>query len=108
MNKRMIPIGIPTLHCYNRLTRLIQSLDEQTHDCIEISFLIIDNGGNLQTSPFMQDLKQVKRPINLVVPPRNLGVSASFNAIIRHFGQCIITGDDVTFTLEDISLLLQG
>ena len=39
--------------------------------------------------------------------PRNLGVSASFNAIIRHFGQCIITGDDVTFTLEDISLLLQ-
>jgi GT2 family glycosyltransferase len=107
MNKRMIPIGIPTLHCYNRLTRLIQSLDEQTHDCIEISFLIIDNGGNLQASPFMKDLAQARMPIDLVVPSKNLGVSASFNAIIRHFGHCIITGDDVTFTLEDISLLLQ-
>ena len=107
MNGRLIHVGIPTLHCYNRLTRLLQALDDSSCSDFALDFTIVDNGGKLSESPWMEQLSALKSEVRIVTPTRNLGVSASWNAILRFLGQCIIANDDIMVSKEDIGTLVQ-
>ena len=107
MNGRLIHVGIPTLHCYNRLTRLLQALDSDPCSSFDLSFTIVDNGGKLSESEWMEPISALKSEVHILVPPENLGVSRSFNLMMRRLGQCIIANDDIMVSKEDISLLVQ-
>ena len=108
MNNRLVNIGIPTLHCYNRLAGLIQKLDADDSAPLDLAFTVIDNGGKLTSSQWMEPLNSVKSEIALVIPDRNLGVATSFNWFVRRLGQCFIANDDISITKHDLSLMLEG
>lgn len=106
MSTQTVRIGIPTLHCYDRLTKLIQTLDEDRSRDIQLSFVVIDNGRKLHQSSWIKQIELANSDVTIVVPPRNLGVSASWNLLIRMLGHCIISNDDVIFSRYDIGMLL--
>ena len=107
MNGRLIRVGIPTLHCYNRLTRLLQALDDSSCSDFTLDFTIVDNGGKLAESSWMEQISALKSEVHILIPPKNLGVSASFNVMLRLLGQCIIANDDIMVSKEDIGALVQ-
>lgn len=108
MNNRLVNIGIPTLHCYNRLAGLMQSLDKDDSFPLDIRFTIIDNGGKLQQTEWLDTLNSLKSEVHLVVPNQNIGVAASFNFFVRRIGQCFVANDDIAITKYDLSLMLKG
>ena len=107
MNGRLIRVGIPTLHCYNRLTRLLQALDDSSCSDFTLDFTIVDNGGKLAESSWMEQISALRSEVHILIPPKNLGVSASFNVMLRLLGQCIIANDDLMVSKEDIGALVQ-
>lgn len=108
MKKQLIHVGIPTLHCYKKLIRLLTALDNETHDEIEVCFSILDNGRNLSSSKWIESLSKIQSNITIIEPPSNLGVSASWNLFMRQLGQCIISNDDALFSKHDICMLLEA
>jgi GT2 family glycosyltransferase len=108
MNNRLLQIGIPTLHCYNRLAALLTALDNDQSFSFDLSFTIIDNGGQLKASRWMEAIDQLNSKVVILVPSRNLGVSASFNLITRRLGQCFIASDDIAVTKADLSLMVDA
>jgi hypothetical protein len=103
-----LQIGIPTLHCYNRLAALLTALDNDQSFPFDLSFTIIDNGGRLKASRWMDAIDQLNSKVVILVPSRNLGVSASFNLITRRLGQCFIASDDIAVTKADLSLMVDA
>jgi GT2 family glycosyltransferase len=106
MINQTIQIGIPTLHCYNRLTRLLSNLDNDCSFPFDLEFTIIDNGGHLQTSEWMETIDNIKSKVTIIVPGKNLGVSRSWNFLTNKLGRCIISNDDVIFRKSDIAIFL--
>lgn len=106
--KQIIDIGIPTLHCYDKLVRLCERLAHDAHDRIVPRFTIIDNGGKLIDSGWFKALERLPVTVEVLVAEQNLGVAASWNFLIRKLRQCIISNDDVIFSRGDIELLLDA
>lgn len=105
---KTVTIGIPTLSCYDKLTRLCKFLSEDNSADIALKFFILDNGGKLERSKWIEDLKALNIPITIETAPYNLGVAPSWNRIIEKNGRCIISNDDVIFSKHDISLFLEA
>jgi GT2 family glycosyltransferase len=108
MNDRLIRIGIPTLHCYSRLARLLLSLDNDRSFPFDLEFTIIDNGGQLKASKWMETIDNIKSKVTVIVPEENLGVSKSWNFLINKLGKCIISNDDVIFYKSDIAIIFNA
>lgn len=108
MSNRLVNIGIPTLHCYNRLAGLMQSLDSDNSAPLDLAFTIIDNGGNLAQSEYKPILDLLKSEVRLFVPSQNMGVASSFNFFVKRLGQAFIANDDIQVTKHDLSLMLEG
>lgn len=98
-------IGIPTLHCYDKLFELCSSLSASM-DNLEIT--IIDNGGKLTDDQVFPGLAALSIPVQLITPPFNLGVAVSWNLLIRELGRCIICNDDVLFSHRDVCSFLNA
>lgn len=109
MGKQKIKVGIPTLHCYDRLVRLCDYLLNDKHPCIEAEILILDNGGQIGSSLVADRLATYCNLLKcqIITPPYNLGVAKSWNYLIGQLGQCIIANDDVVFGLNDIATFLK-
>lgn len=105
---KTVTIGIPTLSCYDKLTRLCKFLSEDNSADISLQFFILDNGGKLVQSEWIEHLRALNIPISIETAPYNLGVSPSWNRIIQKNGRCIISNDDVIFSKHDISLFLKA
>lgn len=108
MSKQIVNIGVPTLHCYDKLTRLCETLANDEHGRIVPRFAIVDNGQKLLQSEYLHRLQQLPISVEVFTPPRNLGVAASWNLLIQKLGRCIISNDDVVFTRSDAELLLNA
>lgn len=104
----LVKIGIPTLTCYEKLTRLCTLLDNDNSSNLAIEFYILDNGGKLLQSPWLDELKKIKSLITIETAPYNLGVAPSWNRIIKKLGRCLISNDDATFSKRDIELFLNA
>ena len=104
----IIPIGIPTLSCYDKLYRLCSYLDEDNSAPINISLHIIDNGAKLQESEYFEKLARLSVTVQMEVPPYNLGVAPSWNRLIQRLGPCIIANDDTVFSKYDIQLMIDA
>jgi len=93
----MITVCIPTLNRYDLLERLIESAEAGSVQ--PDKYLIVDNGGKFNS--FGSHPK-----VELYVPPRNIGVAASWNWLIRNSQEIrFICNDDIEFasnTLETI------
>ena len=98
-------LGVPVLSRYDLLERLIASAEDgavKPH-----RYLIVDNGGRLDTKS-SSIARAVARgaTVSVLSPGRNLGVAASWNAILREAHPryaTVISNDDVTLgprTLE--------
>jgi GT2 family glycosyltransferase len=106
--KKQVTVGIPTLYCYDRLSRLCARLLGDVHPCIEARIVIIDNGGELNNSPHFHALdNDILEGIKIIQPSYNLGVPASWNLLIKECGQCIIANDDALFGLAEIARFLE-
>ncbi len=95
----MIPnLIVPTLNQYDRLKRMIYSIDYPVKH-----LLIIDNGGRLSLDSIPDMVEQV----TVLNMPANLGVASSWNLGIKSFphdDRWFIASDDVMFepgALED-------
>lgn len=108
MTKQIINIGVPTLHCYDKLVRLCETLANDAHEKLVPRFTIVDNGGSLAESNWLARLQQLPITIEILVPPSNLGVAASWNLLIKKLGRCFISNDDVVFSLSDLSKFLDA
>lgn len=108
MTKQIINIGVPTLHCYDKLVRLCETLANDAHEKLVPRFTIVDNGGSLAESNWLARLQQLPITIEILVPPSNLGVAASWNWLLQHLGRCIISNDDALFSLADAQAFLDA
>jgi len=107
--KKQIIVGIPTLHCYDKLIRLCDHLLNDSHPCIEAKAVIIDNGGQMEQQGALDALNErCGGKFDAVQPAYNLGVAKSWNVLIRSFGRCIIANDDTVFGLNDIAKFLEA
>lgn len=92
----MITVCIPTLNRYDMLERLI--LSAEAGSIKPDKYLIVDNGGKLNFS--------LNTKVDLYIPPRNIGVAASWNWLIRNSSEIrFICNDDLEFfphTVETI------
>ena len=98
-------LGVPVLSRYDLLDRLIASAEDgvvKPH-----RYLIVDNGGRLDVrSPSIARAVARGAVVSVLSPGRNIGVAASWNAILRegHPGYTVvISNDDITLgpkTLE--------
>jgi len=87
----MITVCIPTLNRYDLLHKLIDSAERGT--VVPDRYLIIDNGGKLEFFGVPSGGK-----VDLHVPPRNMGVAASWNWLIRNSQEIrIVCNDDLEF-----------
>jgi GT2 family glycosyltransferase len=108
MTRQAVNIGIPTLHCYDKLVRLCTALAHDKHKGIEARVTVIDNGRKLFSGPWAEQLTSLPLPIRYVIPPSNLGVAASWNWLLRSLGRCIIANDDTVFSLDDAKAFLDA
>jgi hypothetical protein len=106
--RTVIPVAIPTLHCYEKLARLCSFLDESSHGYIDVAFYILDNGGELRKHSAIDVISSLNSRTEIIVPPYNMGVGPSWNWFIKKLGRCIISNDDVLFSRNDIELFLQS
>lgn len=108
MNKQTISIGIPTLHCYDKLTRLCAALARDQHENLEPRVTIIDNGKRLADSIWHEQISALPLHVTLMIPPSNMGVAASWNWLLQYLGPCIISNDDALFSLADAQTFLDA
>lgn len=100
-NKYCIPvIGVPIVNGVHWLKRLIESVDYPVKD-----FFIINNSADEEITNEINELKDINHPfiekILICNLPSNLGVSASWNLIIKSYMMApywIICSNDVAFT----------
>jgi len=92
----MITVCIPTLNRYDMLEKLI--LSAEAGGIKPDKYLIVDNGGKLDFA--------LNTKVDLYIPPRNIGVAASWNWLIKNSSEIrFICNDDVEFlpdTLETV------
>jgi GT2 family glycosyltransferase len=88
-------LGVPTLCCYAKLDRLIESAKRGSS--LPSRYIIIDNGGHFD--PVALDALYFPTPWQVVRPGRNIGVAASWNKILALAGDepVLISNDDVVF-----------
>lgn len=108
ISKQVINIGIPTLHCYDKLTRLCTALANDEHKSLVPKVTIIDNGRQLLESPWVRSLNSLPLAIAYIIPSSNMGVAASWNCLLRLLGPCIISNDDALFSLLDAQSFLDA
>lgn len=106
MSKQIINIGIPTLHCYDKLTRLCTALANDQYGDLVPKVTIIDNGRQLMDSIWHKQVSALPLLVTLMIPPSNMGVAASWNWLLRFLGPCIISNDDALFSLIDVQTFL--
>lgn len=99
-------IGIPTLHCYDKLLDLCAYLASNVNELMPIEVTVIDNGGCLTDDKIFVSMKNLPIPIRVITPGFNLGVAASWNLLIKELGRCFICNDDVLFSAQDIESFL--
>lgn len=108
MNKQAINIGIPTLHCYDKLASLCFHLSDFAEVSTQVRMTIIDNGGRLKSHSAWPKLKELPTLVDVLVPKSNLGVAASWNVLINKLGVCFICSDDVWFSAADMQAFLSA
>lgn len=97
---REFVVGIPTLNRYDLLEKCLQHIFAGTSKPQTV--YIVDNGRRLPQGTFADGM-----PINVIVPQCNLGVSASWNVLLRLAGKLpmVLVNDDVFVsenTLEEL------
>lgn len=99
-------LGVPTLNRYDLCERLVASAraGSRPPDLI----VVIDNGGALHAGAF--GAADVRCPVEVLTPGRNLGVGPSWNLLARkylsRFNRALICGDDVLLHQDTIEMLL--
>ena len=102
-------LGVPTLNRYDLLSRLIASAERGR--CKPGAYFIVDNGGKFEehasTMPGVAAALARDVPVDVLSPGRNLGVAASWNAMLDRAGTdpLAIANDDVELG-EDALLAL--
>lgn len=94
----MLVLCIPTLNRFDLLVRCIASA--RAGSVAPDRVLVVDNSGG-QCPPI--------ESVEIITPRRNLGVAASWNAMIERAGpeaQIIISNDDIVFAPDTIERLL--
>jgi len=102
----MIVLGVPVLSRYDLLERLLASAEARTVK--PDRYLIVDNGRQLDVlSPGISRAVERGATVSVLSPGRNLGVAASWNAILSeaHTESVIVANDDVTLGPETIARL---
>lgn len=97
-------LGVPTLHRYDLLRRLIASVNAGTLRPNVIA--IVDNGGQLDQGEAPQKVEGTE--VHLFLPGSNLGVAASWNHLLRWFPEdrLIISGDDIVVQPDTIEKMV--
>lgn len=107
-------LGVPTLCRYDLLDELCESAESNTTP--PERYIIVDNGGKYDlrdgTHPWAARAWDRKAEVFIVVPRENLGVAASWNAIMELAeGPVVISNDDVVLRasqLEEFTAALQA
>jgi hypothetical protein len=92
MNAKFL-VGIPTLNRYDCLEKLIESISNNSIQPEKI--LIIDNGGKYSST---------RSSVEIIKPYHNLGVSASWNLLLKIADplNIIICNDDITLSKDSL------
>ena len=90
-------VGIPTLNRYDLLTLALEDIFNSS--IVPESVIIIDNGG---------DFKSDDKRVQIIRPRKNLGVSGSWNLLMKLSSptQIVICNDDIRLDKESIEMLL--
>ena len=105
-------LGVPTLHRYDLLGRLIASAEAGS--CKPSAYLIVDNGGKFGAlAPAMPAVASALArwaEIDVLAPGRNLGVAASWNALLDRAGAepIAISNDDVELGEDALEALARA
>jgi len=103
-------MGVPTLHRYDLLRRLIASVNAGTLRPNEI--VIVDNGGKLVNEPPLTppDVPVWTRFVLLDGEGVNWGVAASWNAILKKYpdDNVLMSGDDVVVEPDTIEKMVRA
>ncbi len=90
----MLTLGVPTIVRYDLLKNLVTACEAGTRK--PDKYFIVDNGGKLSEKFDRQLFDQIKDRTHVVTPAKNLGVSGSWNLILRECEDyVVISGDDV-------------
>lgn len=102
-------LGVPTLNRYDLLGRLIASAE--AGNCKPSAYFIVDNGGHFhgEASKMPGVAAAIERgaPIEVLAPDKNLGVAASWNAMLDRAGDAplAIANDDVELGMDALEAL---
>lgn len=102
---RPFVIGVPTLNRYDLLAKCLQHVFAGTAKPQTV--YIVDNGRRLPQGAFAEIGDCL--PINVVVPQSNLGVSASWNVLLRLAGNLpmVVMNDDVFVSPTTLATLME-
>jgi len=102
-------LGVPTLNRYDLLGQLILSAEAGTRK--PSRYLIVDNGGRFDeealTMPAIATALARGAAVEVLTPPTNLGVAASWNAMLDRAGDAplAIANDDVELGMDALEAL---
>jgi glycosyltransferase involved in cell wall biosynthesis len=103
---RTIVLGVPVLSRYDLLERLLASAEAGTSK--PDRYLIVDNGGKFDAGSAAVT-RAIARgaTVSVLSPGKNLGVAASWNAILTaaHPATAIVSNDDITLGPETLARL---
>jgi tetratricopeptide (TPR) repeat protein len=100
----VIVLGVPTLTRYDLLDRLFESAEGGALK--PDRYLVVDNGGEFTPTPSVLRALARGARVSVLAAGENLGVAASWNAILREAGgPVVISNDDVTLGPETIARL---
>lgn len=105
-------LGVPTLRRYDLLSQLILSAEAGSHK--PSRYLIVDNGGEFgEHAPPMPGVEAALArgaPIEVLTPRENLGVAASWNALLDRAGNepIAIANDDVQLGSDALEALARA
>lgn len=101
-------LGVPTLHRYDLLRRLIASVNAGTLRPNEV--VIVDNGGKLIDCEPPPTVTEWTRQVLLDTGGVNLGVAASWNTILKKYpdDNVLMSGDDIIVQPDTIEKMVRA
>ena len=103
--RRPVIVGVPTLSRYDLLDRFFVSAEDGILK--PDRYLIVDNGGKFSRSPGVRLALARSARVSVLRPAENVGVAASWNAILREAGAepAVVSNDDITLGPETLMRL---
>src|SRR5271166_2286972 len=102
---KTIIIGVPVLSRYDLLERFFASAEDGTLK--PDRYLVVDNGGKFTETPSVRRALERGATVSVLSTGGNLGVAASWNAILREAypESVVISNDDITLGPETLARL---